>query len=440
MKYRLILGLITLIMGTIHTGADVLAADNLKAITADDDGHLCFGTASGLTELVPSATDVVAATAATSAHERDFITYTTANGLPDNKVRDIAFDADGHAWIATYKSGVSVFNGQSWSYYTAGERFYDWQENHFVPTADGLADDDVQAILPLPDGRVWFGTAGGISLLVDHLWQHYTYAADGLASNAVEALAVDSAGNTWATHLAEGISRFDGQTWTIYTVDDGLADNWVHAVAVDGDGQLWFGTNGGVSKYDGQGWTTYTTADGLVDDTVFAVSVTPNGHKWFGTTGGVSEFDGQTWTTHLAGRAINDFAIAPNDDVWAVGGGQVSRLVLKEAKGLDGATWTDYLPDHFANQDLRAVAVDPAGRVWVGSFGAGVTVFNPDESPSSEQSWFGTSEGVSVFDKEGQKMKVFPISLLAGLFGLAGGAFVVWWIASGNGNGFWTPR
>jgi len=368
MKYRLILGLIILII------------EETMALTV----------AAG------PAYPNVGEQRSTPAHEQGFITYTTANGLPDNKVWDVAFDTHGHAWVGTYASGASVFNGQGWSTYGASQGIYDAQAYRFVPTADGLVDADVHAILATPDGRIWFGTGGGISLLIDGLWLHYTYAADGLASNVVEALAVDAAGDIWATHLAEGVSRFDGQTWINYTVEDGLADNWVHAVAVDGDGRLWFGTNGGVSQYDGRGWTSYTTADGLVDDTVLAVAVTPNGHLWFGTAGGVSEFDGQTWTTHLAAWAVADMAVAPAGDLWAVGGGHVRRLVRKETAGPGGVTWTDHLPDHFAGQDLRAVAVDPAGRVWIGSFGAGITVFNPHESLSSEHSGRGTAQGSAV--------------------------------------------
>ncbi len=306
---------------------------------------------------------------ATSSAEPGFTTYTTADGLPDNKIWTIVFDAEGRAWIGTYHGSVSTIDGQNWTSYPLADEYYDSQTRSLQPQPNGLADAYVQAILPTATGQVWFGTGRGLSVSDGQRWQSYTYGRDGLASSGITALAVEPTGILWATHLAEGVSRFDGQKWTIFTVNDGLADNWVHAVAVDKEAKIWFGTNGGVSVYDNEKWASYTTANGLVDNTVFAVAVTPDGHKWFGTSGGLSEFDGQQWLTHLASQPIAALAVDSQGRLWAVGGSRVSRF--------DGAAWTDYLPDHFAGQDLRAVAVSPEGQVWVGSFGAGLTVFTP---------------------------------------------------------------
>jgi ligand-binding sensor domain-containing protein len=131
---------------TTYTGADGLVADDVKTIAVDDDGHLWFGTAVGLTEFIPPA--------ATPLNEPDFSTYTTADGLPGDKIRDIAFDTGGRAWVGAYEGGASLFDGQSWTIYTAGQGFFDPQKKRFGPTDDGLASADVQAILPLFDGRV----------------------------------------------------------------------------------------------------------------------------------------------------------------------------------------------------------------------------------------------------------------------------------------------
>lgn len=303
-----------------------------------------------------------------------FTTYTTTNGLPDDKIWTIAFDATGRAWVGTYEGSVSTADGQSWTPYPLAGTYFDPPTGTLQPMANGLADASVKTILPAANGRVWFGTERGLSVFDGQQWQSYTYSRDGLASSGIESLALETNGTLWAAHVAEGISRFDGQHWTTFTVDDGLADNWVHAVVTDSEGLVWFGTNGGVSAYSPteERWTVYTTAAGLVDNTVFAAAITPDGHKWFGTGGGLSEFDGQQWITHRAGQPIAALAVDAAGRLWAVGGSRVSRF--------DGAAWTDYLPDHFAGQDLRAVAVSPVGEVWVGSFGAGLTVFTPPDA------------------------------------------------------------
>jgi ligand-binding sensor domain-containing protein len=65
----------------------------------------------------------------------------------------------------------------------------------------------------------------------------------------------------------------------------------VEAIVVAPDGALWFGTWDGVSRFDGQTWTTYTTKDGLTNDSVEAIAVAPDGALWFGTGGGVSRYE-----------------------------------------------------------------------------------------------------------------------------------------------------
>jgi hypothetical protein len=152
---------------------------------------------------------------------------------------------------------------------------------------------------------------------------------DGLAHNDVYSIAVGGDGELWFG-TSDGVSRFDGQTWTTYTTEHGLADNEVGSVALGPDGDLWFGTSGGVSRYDGSTWTTYTNEDGLAHTHVASVAVGPDGALWFGTMGGVSRFDGETWTTYttedgLADSNVLSIAVAP--------GGVVGRRTIMANTG-----------------------------------------------------------------------------------------------------------
>ena len=85
--------------------------------------------------------------------------------------------------------------------------------------------------------------------------------------------------------LCNGVSKFDGTTWTTYTTKDGLANNWINAIAIDAQGNKWFGTsNGGVSKFDGTNWTTYTYCRwSCTGNSVTAIAIDAQGNKWFGT-------------------------------------------------------------------------------------------------------------------------------------------------------------
>ena len=62
-----------------------------------------------------------------------------------------------------------------------------------------------------------------------------------------------------------------------YTVADGLAHNVVNKIFRDSRGFLWFGTNDGLSRFDGYTFTNYGTAEGLPHPTVNDILETPAG-------------------------------------------------------------------------------------------------------------------------------------------------------------------
>jgi ligand-binding sensor domain-containing protein len=68
--------------------------------------------------------------------------------------------------------------------------------------------------------------------------------ADGLAHNSVHPMFQDAKGFLWLA-TAEGLSRFDGYSFTNYGIEDGLGHIFVNHIAVDRSGRLWVATNGG---------------------------------------------------------------------------------------------------------------------------------------------------------------------------------------------------
>jgi hypothetical protein len=66
--------------------------------------------------------------------------------------------------------------------------------------------------------------------------------------NYIVSLAVDSQGVVWAGTWGGGLSRFDGKTWTQYTVAEGLPGNHVFMLHIDPKGVMWIGTNNGLAR------------------------------------------------------------------------------------------------------------------------------------------------------------------------------------------------
>jgi signal transduction histidine kinase/ligand-binding sensor domain-containing protein len=73
--------------------------------------------------------------------------------------------------------------------------------------------------------------------------RHYGV-ADGLASGEVTSIYQDRKGFVWLSTF-EGVSRFDGYSFTTYGVQDGLPHPITNHITEDRQGRLWIATNGG---------------------------------------------------------------------------------------------------------------------------------------------------------------------------------------------------
>ena len=148
---------------------------------------------------------------------------------------------------------------------------------------------------------MWFATAGGVSRFDGESWRSFT-ASDGLPGDRTQAMMEDEEGHIWVASWGDasrtshtgsdgGLSRFDGESWTSYTVDDGLPSNLCSAVFKDRGGHIWVGTRGaGVSRFDGQTFQTIDRGNGLGADVVWAIHQDDEGCYWFATNGGVTRY------------------------------------------------------------------------------------------------------------------------------------------------------
>src|SRR5215472_4653330 len=76
-----------------------------------------------------------------------------------------------------------------------------------------------------------------------------------------------------------------------YTTADGLARNTVYAIVQDARGFLWFSTPDGLSRFDGYTFTNYGPEEGLPKRVVTALRITRGGVFWVGTGVGLFRFD-----------------------------------------------------------------------------------------------------------------------------------------------------
>ena len=73
---------------------------------------------------------------------------------------------------------------------------------------------------------------------------------------------------------------------------DGLPANHVFMIRSAGEGRLWVGTSNGLARFDGERFTVFTVHDGLFANNVFSLATTDSGSLWVGGFGGVARLDG----------------------------------------------------------------------------------------------------------------------------------------------------
>lgn len=153
--------------------------------------------------------------------------------------------------------------------------------------------------------------------------------------------------------------------WTSLTEEDGLVSNVVTTMYTDSTGITWIGTTNGLSRFDGTTFTNYTVAGAqLIGDWILCVLRDRDGNMFVGTTKGLSFFDGTTWyvITLFNNVEVTSLVEASNGDIW-VGTRSFGVIQLFYAGGYeqhldDECDECNFIESLFRNDD---------GKLWIGS-------------------------------------------------------------------------
>ncbi len=185
----------------------------------------------------------------------------------------------------------------------------------------------------------------------------------------------------------------------VYTTADGLAQNAVNRIVRDSRGFLWFCTDEGLSRFDGYSFTNYTTADGLIHPIIKDVLETRDGVYWVGTGNGVCRFnpkgslpsanpnDQRTTSDamfipyrsndHSEAGAVNVLLEDRTGTVWCGAGQGLYRLEPANGEWRLGAVEIGLLREVENDARVRALVEDRQGSLWIGA-GSGLYRRLPD--------------------------------------------------------------
>ncbi|MEJ0091758.1 MAG: two-component regulator propeller domain-containing protein [Limisphaerales bacterium] len=212
-----------------------------------------------------------------------------------------AFNAQGLSyWITNFAQDFGVGQSQSartvlvdkhqkvWVG-TREEGLFQFQTNHFtmVPGA-GILGAEIFALFESRDGHLWAGTQNGLARWNGQEWKLFT-THDGLSENVVRAIAEDADGNLWAGTENQGLNFLkDGKFISYQKLEDGLPGNDISCLYADEDGILWAGTSGhGLARFKDGKWTRYSSDNGLASDSISYLIEDAAGYLWVGSNIGL---------------------------------------------------------------------------------------------------------------------------------------------------------
>ena len=240
--------------------------------------------------------------------------------------------------------------------------------------ANGLPSPDVYALVADPDaGLFWIATADGLVSTDGQTLTVYRQ-SDGLDSDVVFALALTSQGLLAGTAYGGpggGLNALTADGWqpvedfpSVDAEDDPEhLSSTITALLEDENGELWVGTTNGLGRYDGATWTLYSTDSGLPDSTINALAVVA-GDVWAGTPNGVARFNGEEFEAapRLEGWYVFNILPTTADEVWvALSGGLARRSFDTDAE------WQFYSPDDLPGYDIYAGVEAPDGTLYFGT-------------------------------------------------------------------------
>lgn len=260
--------------------------------------------------------------------------------LPSDDINDIFISGDGSKWFAT-DNGLAWLRGGAWIPFNTSSPGFAGNEVtsvHVVgslvwigsdgggasfghisgstirwsllnkTTASELPSNVVRDVLIIGEqlNRVWLATDNGVAIYNNGTWQSFQ---SQLSSVDTTSLAVDLSGQVWVGTNGNGVSVFNGVTWTNHhRTNSDLTNDTIRSITVGPDGRVWLATQAGVSVFDGTNWANYNRfTSGIASNDVYDIAIDSAGRAWAATDDGASVFASGVWNSfQTANSDIHD--------------------------------------------------------------------------------------------------------------------------------------
>ncbi|TVZ40295.1 chemotaxis protein histidine kinase CheA [Alteromonadaceae bacterium 2753L.S.0a.02] len=271
---------------------DSIGNENISSINEDAKGNLWIGVGDGV--------DYFDRNKGSFTHYRKNLGNYPANGTLSGYL-----DKNGQVWIGTWTEGYHKYNPLSDQFEAMPVE--PSLANSAQKVDDILNDATIWTFCDTRDGSLWIGTHNaGISRYDREAKTFTKYINENtdvsLSNNIAWSCYEDSKGRLWIG-TAWGLSLMDreNETFKSYRPQKDTPGQFlsgsIMSICEDDLGRMWFGTEEGLYLYreESDDFKIFTTKDGISNQGIRAITVDLNGNLWLGTNKGISQFNPETY-------------------------------------------------------------------------------------------------------------------------------------------------
>ena len=293
-----------------------------------------------------------------------------------------------------------IFIDGSTIYFTSGRNFY-YQGNIMfsINEGDWAFYSDYSVPFSIDEGHpvnivekgnndtLWIHSNDTLFTFTNGLWdvpQQPDILNDVLEINSF--IHYDLNGNRWLLEKWESYLFFESnQGWLVFDYEEHGAVSGIYEAYFThpNTGDFWLASANGISRYDGENWTIIRPSElpGLDADWVYNMKVDDNGIVWANTVQGILRIENnipEIFVTEIPGYseyAFRNFALDAQNNLW-VG---LDNAVAK----FNGINWEvfDITNSGVPNGLIREMDFDESGNLWMGSSSGGFAVYNENGLP-----------------------------------------------------------
>lgn len=413
---------------------DGLPQTQVYALSADEQGYLWFGTAGG----------------AARFNGKEFKHFGTSNGLVDNIVSDVKQYA-GYTWVFTNK-GVTRISGREVVTYDLTDAL----RGSYVSAAGfrtatntlllANKNDEIYEVSLNAEGELLLETSQEIKLSSSYesirkIYEDFTsdiwIVGDGLlgyldvnntwndisiagSSHNISDIEQDRNGDYWLSVYDEGIYHWRKGVIKQYSYWDGLISSLIRNIFIDSEGRVWCASKNGVSVLREDGFSNFNTNNGLPSDNIETICEDREGNIWLASDGaGAFRFTSDEFVNFHASSGLQTEYVMTGfqDESGVYWFGTYDHGVVK----FDGQKFDYYNVENgkILNNVVWSSLGDSKGRYWFGTSN-GLSLFEENEivnftkvdwlpsdkvtsiyeDKENQQVWFGTSKGLGVMGSD----------------------------------------